>query len=1388
MGSGNLYARPANSKKNVKGNRFVRSFLFAGLLLLSMPFASRAVPSFIHGSVQTLIVCQNSANNSFADNLTITDTANGITETWQLIAGPSHGTPSGLPFVGFADGGILTTAGTTPLYTPDAGWVGADQMIVQIQDQNGNSTTTVINIVISPLPSLSISNVAQVCQGANNTTLSYTSLANVGPASTIFYHTGGGSDMFIVPPSVSSIDFDVQGAVGGGDSHSGAANPGNGGRVQGTLAVTAGQVLYINSGGSGANGSPSGAIGGFNGGGNAYFYFFGCGGAGGGASDIRVGANTLVSRVVVAGGGGGNGWDSPGAAAGGDGGNLIGGSSANNVGGSHSGGGISTPPSSGSGGAHATYVGWTPGGNGTSGVGGDGSVQGISGGGGGGYFGGGGGIWTGGGGGSSFANPGLVTSPVYTSGYNIGDGIVSFNYNVVGHYDIIWTSVAPSGSTFTDVTNAILPATPITVSLDPTLPAGTYNAILRIHNNSCVSSDYPFSVTINPTPDVSLVANQTVCQGDTTTSIMFLGSVSGTTFNWSNDHPGIGLVATGSGPIPSFTSVNTTTDPLTALITVTPVANSCPGAPMPFTIQVNPRPTLTSTLSPSSLCDSAQFNYYPTSATLGTTFTWFRDQPSGIDNLPASGADNPGEYLYNSSPATITVPYLYTLAANGCLNSQTVNVSVYPKPTLTSTLSIPAECNNTLLNYTPSSATSGTTFMWNRNAVAGISNSPASGSSISEILHNTTTDSVIVPYVFTIYLTGTTCTNTQTVYETVYPSPVFNSPLATTPICDSQVFGYIATSATAGTTFSWVRPVVSGISNAYGSGITNTISENLVNTTNHPVVVTYNYTLTAHGCSNPQSITATVLPKPMLSSNLTPSVCDSALFSYTPTSGTTGTTFAWTRDTVGGITNAVGAGINNPNETLWNSTSHTVIATYKYTMVANGCSNVENVLLTVNPRPKLSSSLTPGALCDSATFNYPPTSNTAGASFSWYRPYIAGIYGVSQTGVGNPNQQLINSTYVVVPVTYNFTITANGCSNKQDVTVNVNPTPKLNPPYVATVCSGSPFHYAPASYTPGATFAWNRPAVAHIAPGSAFGSGTINETLVDDQLVPQHVDYIYRLSVNGCPNLGTQTVKVTINPAPQVPGITIYPDNTTPCNHTLYQNFGASDLQAPNVSYQWSATNATVYAEGTNHQNALINFNNPGTAVVTVNSNVVGYGCVISNSKTYTVGNSASDVAQVIYYNGQFICLKSDNATYQWGFDDAATLDSTILSGEINQSYVNGNPNFTDLHYWVMTVKDGCLQKSYFNAPTGINTLDAGLVDMKVYPNPAKELLNVEINSAVVGNLNVDVLNMLGQKVASETVTGHKAGINVAALPSGAYLVDCYRDGIKIATTRFIKN
>jgi len=108
---------------------------------------------------------------------------------------------------------------------------------------------------------------------------------------------------------------------------------------------------------------------------------------------------------------------------------------------------------------------------------------------------------------------------------------------------------------------------------------------------------------------VNAVTNQVVCNGSPTTAIAFSSPTTGGSivYNWTNSATSIGLAASGSGNIASFTATNITGAPVTATITVTPVYTngpSCTGTPITFTITVNPKATVTAVPN-QVLCNSS---------------------------------------------------------------------------------------------------------------------------------------------------------------------------------------------------------------------------------------------------------------------------------------------------------------------------------------------------------------------------------------------------------------------------------------------------------------------------------------------------------------------------------------------------------------------------------------------------------------------------------------------------------------------------------------------------------------------------------------------------------------------------------------------------------------
>ena len=107
----------------------------------------------------------------------------------------------------------------------------------------------------------------------------------------------------------------------------------------------------------------------------------------------------------------------------------------------------------------------------------------------------------------------------------------------------------------------------------------------------CIGTPLTFTITVNPTAIVKPIANLTVCNNSLVSPVPFetTATPSGkVTYTWRNSNTAIGLAASGSGSgLPSFTATNSTNNPVTAAIEVTPKYENCEGTKLTFTITVN---------------------------------------------------------------------------------------------------------------------------------------------------------------------------------------------------------------------------------------------------------------------------------------------------------------------------------------------------------------------------------------------------------------------------------------------------------------------------------------------------------------------------------------------------------------------------------------------------------------------------------------------------------------------------------------------------------------------------------------------------------------------------------------------------------------------------------
>ncbi len=709
------------------------------------------------------------------------------------------------------------------------------------------------------------------------------------------------------------------------------------------------------------------------------------------------------------------------------------------------------------------------------------------------------------------------------------------------------------------------------------LPISTLVTVVPFSNN-CSGAPVSFTLVVNPVPTVSAITNQAICNNFSSTAVTFSGLVPGTTYQWANTNTAVGLTSfSGTGNIASFLATNAGTVPISTQITVLPIS-ACTGTSLVFTITVNPTPLLSSTLTPSAICNGATFSYTAASLTPGSTFLWTRGANTNINgNTTGSGTSTINEQLSNNSPVTaVNAIYAFTLTANSCTNTQFVTVAINPSAVLTSGLTPTAICALTTFSYIASSSAPGATLTWTRTLPAGLtSGGAASGiGNISQSIDNTTTAPQIASYAYAVAVSGCTNPNAFTVTFNVNPIPALSSSVAPSPICSGTSFAYLATSATVGTTFSWSKPAVSGIATtAPLTGNINPIFHVFSNNNTTLTNVTYIYTLNANGCVNGQTVTTGVYPVGSLNSTLAPNpVCSNTIFSYSPTSTTGGITFNWSRSPVSGIINPAGSGVNDPYETLINTTALPVNVTYIYnTLTAAGCTNAQTVVVTINPTPTLTSSLTPAAICTGNVFNYAPTSGTPSTIFNWSRPVVTGITNGAGTGFNNPAESLANPTINPVAAVYNFTLTANTCTNNQAVTVFVNPIPIVGS-QSATICSNTIFTITPTNVPAATLYTWGAPTVTPV--GSTLGANlqstgitSISQFLNNQTVSATTVVYTVLPTATGC-NGNTFTVTVTVNPTPVVGAQTM----TAVCSGTPF-NFVATGIPT-GTSYTWSAPTA----------------------------------------------------------------------------------------------------------------------------------------------------------------------------------------------------------------------
>lgn len=644
-----------------------------------------------------------------------------------------------------------------------------------------------------------------------------------------------------------------------------------------------------------------------------------------------------------------------------------------------------------------------------------------------------------------------------------------------------WSFVSgPAGVTFSPTINT--PGATATVT-----QYGTYVFKWTIANGAFCTTNQNVTIVYNPSGQVNQPSNQEWCNGDNTLDIIFsTTNIGGTTsYSWNNSASGIGLPASGTGDILSFSTVNGGTAPVVATIVVTPVYSdgvvNCPGPTKTFTITVNPTGQVNQPAD-QTVCNASGTAavIFSTLNTVGSTsYSWSNDNTSiglaagGTGDIPSFTAVNTGLVPVT---ANITVVPAFSYGGVDCPGpSKIFTITVNPTGQVTQPLN-QVICNNSAGSVTFTTVNGGgtTSYSWtNSNTSIGLPLTGTGNISFTGTNAGTApiTGTIVVTPVFTSG--GTDCPGpAKTFTITVNPTGQVNQP-ADLVVCNGLT-GNVAFSTvnTVGTTsFYWTNTNTSIGLAADGTGPVSFIA---VNPGTAPVsatiVVTPTFNFGSTDCPGPsKSFTITVNPTPALSTSLTPpDLCSNTLFSYDPASLTALTTFNWNRAVVAGITPAgPTSGTNNPNETLRNITNIPLGVTYQYTLTAGGCSNVQNVMVNIKPEPVIVPGQT-SDLCSGNGTNYHinlsnfinPVDNV---TFTWPAPVLnpvdpsfTGGAARSSASAANIADVFTNTMGVSGTATYTVTPYKDGCAGSPvNIVMTIRSQPVLDPGLNTTVCSNT---------------------------------------------------------------------------------------------------------------------------------------------------------------------------------------------------------------------------------------------------------------------------------------------------------------------------------------------
>jgi gliding motility-associated-like protein len=683
---------------------------------------------------------------------------------------------------------------------------------------------------------------------------------------------------------------------------------------------------------------------------------------------------------------------------------------------------------------------------------------------------------------------------------------------------------------------------------------------------------------------------------------------------------------------------------ITTIYTVTGYdANSC-SSTANVTVTVNNLPTITITGS-NAICIG---NNTSLTASGASSYVW-TSEPT-LSNLIIS---NP-----IATPTVTTIYEVIGTDANNCVNSSTFEVGVNNLPTISAGVDVTI-CNG---QSTTLLATGGVSYLWNGNSLSNttIAN-PSANPSASTVYTVLGTD-----------ING--CQNTSSVTVNVNSLPQVSAG-NNNSICQGGTIGLLATGATS---FLWSP--ANSLDNA-----------NIPNPSAQPSTTTTYSVIGTDGnnCQNSATVTVVVNSLPNVNAGNNQAIC---IGSTAQLNATGASSYTWSPST-----NLSNTSIANPLSNAMSSIVYTVNGTD-----ANGCSNSDEITITVNPLPTVSAGSNI-SICigDSSQLT------ASGANNYLWSPSS----GLSNNSIFNP----MTGTNTTTTYTVNGT-DVNGCSNTSTVTVTVNNLPTITAGNSINSCRGDAVNLNASGAI---NYTWS--------PSIYLNNTTIADPISQPDTTIQYL--VTGTDANGCINVDSITINVF--------RIAVIPDEIICEGESVQLNvFGSIGN-----TFLWSPT------EGLSNPNIPNPIAEP-IVTTTYSVSIANIsGCNDQDSVTIVVNPAPNIQLSFEVIAGctggyvEFSNINHNGVSYYWQFGDGDTshIENPIHVYPYNGSYTGSLQVISAF---------GCNNEAVFNLETlGFNDYFTIYIPNVFTPNGDgdNDLYRVIVPGRIAECVNLSIYNRWGQ-------------------------------------------